>query len=218
MRIEEARWISTYLKSIEPCSLSPMLDLGSSTKEFREVYKPHIHNYIFQYLEQENVNVIHFDQKNAPGVDVYGDVFDDEIIKILKEKKFRSILCANILEHVNEPGELVDTCMELLSKGGMLIITVPYSYPYHPDPIDTMFRPSPNEISKLVSGAKLLDHAIVNSNTLLQDIVQNPVIGLKLLLRLCLPFLSISKWKSAVHRLAWLFKPYKVSIAVLVKI
>jgi hypothetical protein len=35
------------------------------------------------------------------------------------------------------------------SKDG-LIITGPYNYPYHADPIDTMYRPSPKDLKKLL--------------------------------------------------------------------
>jgi hypothetical protein len=33
-------------------------------------------------------------------------------------------------------------CLDLLSIGGLIFVTVPLSYPYHRDPIDTMFRPT----------------------------------------------------------------------------
>lgn len=41
-----------------------------------------------------------------------------------------------------------------------LIITVPYDYPYHADPIDTMYRPSPNELNQLLPLTWLEDEIV----------------------------------------------------------
>ena len=46
-----------------------------------------------------------------------------------------------------------------------LIVTVPFSYPYHRDPIDTMYRPSPSELSQLFAGARMLDGTILGAGT-----------------------------------------------------
>ena len=217
MRVEEAKWINSFLKTMDINALSPMLDLGSSTKEFREVTMPHIYNYIFRYLENEGVEVIHFDQKKAPGVDMHGDFFESGVSRALQEKRFRFILCANMLEHVDDPKALIEKCLNLLSSGGLLLLTVPYSYPYHPDTIDSMFRPGPDQLAELVPSANLIHKSTIVSNSLLSDVIQNPVIGLKLMVRLCLPFLGFKKWVSALHRLTWLFRPYKITAAVFVK-
>ena len=39
-------------------------------------------------------------------------------------------------------------CLDLLPIGGLIFVTVPLSYPYHRDPIDTMFRPSLAELGR----------------------------------------------------------------------
>jgi hypothetical protein len=55
----------------------------------------------------------------------------------------KALLCCNLLEHVLDPERLALHCLELLPRGGLLFVTVPFSYPYHRDPIDTMYRPDP---------------------------------------------------------------------------
>ena len=49
--------------------------------------------------------------------------------------------------------------LELLPQGGLFFVTVPYSYHYHADPIDTMYRPSPEELASLFAGQTILTKA-----------------------------------------------------------
>jgi hypothetical protein len=65
MRREEAKWLSGALKDMHPKLVSPMLDLGSSTRQFRRKIKPYIHEYIFKHLLEKRVDVTHFDMKDA---------------------------------------------------------------------------------------------------------------------------------------------------------
>ena len=36
--------------------------------------------------------------------------------------------------------------------GSLVFVTVPFSYPYHRDPIDTMYRPSPFRVGESYRG------------------------------------------------------------------
>ena len=55
------------------------------------------------------------------------------------------------LEHVTDPELVRARLRELTAPAGLLVITVPRVYPYHPDPIDTMFRPNDEELRSLVA-------------------------------------------------------------------
>ena len=69
----------------------------------------------------------------------------------------KTVLCCNMFEHVDDRYKFASICDEVLSPGGYLLITVPHSYPYHLDPIDTMFRPSVDEIAKLFPYYELVE-------------------------------------------------------------
>jgi hypothetical protein len=101
----------------------------------------------------------------------------------------------------------------------MLFVTVPFDYPYHPDPIDTMYRPSPKEIAFLLDqgSVEVLKQCIVKSSNFAVELLSSPKAAIKYLIRLLLPFINIPKWKSAVHRLKWLFRPYLISCVILRK-
>ena len=66
--------------------------------------------------------------------------------------RFRALLCCNVLEHVRDPGEFARRCGTLVMSGGVLAVTVPRSYPHHSDPIDTLYRPTPEEAAALFPG------------------------------------------------------------------
>ena len=83
-------------------SVSPLLNLGSSTREFREVTKPHIERNLFEPLRRAGVAVFHSDLKDADGVDIPGDALNPAVMRDLKAREFKCILVANLLEHVRD--------------------------------------------------------------------------------------------------------------------
>ena len=84
-----------------------------------------------------------------PGVDAQADLADPDDVRRLRALRPRALLCCNLLEHVIEPDRLARHCLDLVAAGGLLFVTVPLSYPYHRDSIDTMYRPIPAELAEL---------------------------------------------------------------------
>ena len=68
-----------------------------------------------------------------------------------------AILCCNIFEHVEDRARFASICHDALRPGGYLVVSVPYSYPYHTDPIDTYLRPTPEEIAAMFPGYALIE-------------------------------------------------------------
>ena len=130
-------------------AVSPLLNLGSSTRAFREVAKPHIQRELFGPLAAAGVQVFHSDLKQADGVDLAGDILDPAVHGDLKARGFSCLLCSNLLEHVRDRAAVAAACEEIVGPGGLILATVPSSYPYHADPIDTGFRPAPAELAGL---------------------------------------------------------------------
>ncbi len=48
-----------------------------------------------------------------------------------------------------------------MKSGSILLVTGPYQFPYHEDPIDTMFRPTPEELRHEFSGLQYIQGEIV---------------------------------------------------------
>jgi SAM-dependent methyltransferase len=72
------------------------------------------------------------DMVDIEGVDI---VADAQHIP-LKTESYAWVICANLLEHVEEPKKVVNECRTVLKSSGKLLIWVPYYFRYHPDPKD----------------------------------------------------------------------------------
>lgn len=149
MRPNEVRIIGALLQQQNAGAISPCLNLGSSIGRFRTEEQPHIDQFIFAPLRDSGIQVIDADIKEAEGVDLVGDIYDPATIDAIHELSPASVLCCNMFEHVMNRQALASCISLMLQPGGLLIVTVPFSYPIHYDPIDTNFRPSPSEIHGL---------------------------------------------------------------------
>ena len=194
------------------------MNLGSSDATFRERRQPWIEEELFRPLATRGIEVVHVDLLAAPGVDVRADLTDPADISRLKALGAKALLCCNLLEHVHEPARLARHCLDLLGEGGFVFVTVPFSYPHHADPIDTMYRPSPEDIALLFAGARMREGMILDAGLSYRDEVgARPWLLLRHLARLPVPFLSPGRWRRSMRKLYWLAAPYRISCAVLEK-
>jgi hypothetical protein len=215
----EACWLRRALDAFAPDRLSPVLNLGSSSALVREAVQPWIEGEVFCPLRTRGVEVIHVDMRELPGVDVKADLTDAADVLRLCALQPNALLCCNLLEHVLEPARLARHCLDLLPSGGLVFVTVPFSYPYHRDPIDTMYRPSPAQLAEVFAGARLLDGTILGAGVSYRDAVrERPWILLRHVWRFPVPFLSFERWKRSMTRLYWLVAEYQITCAVLEKL
>ncbi|HET7672182.1 MAG TPA: hypothetical protein VFK84_17370 [Burkholderiales bacterium] len=218
MRTEEAGWIGQQVRALD--GVRTVLNLGSGSQRFREVSKPYIHAEIFRPLIAAGARVVHSDQHQGAGIDVSGDVFDPEVQARLRALRPDLVLACNIMEHLDArlrdrfPG-ILDS---LLERGGVLVVTVPYSYPYHADPIDTLYRPHPAELAALFPAYEVVQSAVLRSGSYGQEFVAGgPLRMTRKVLRMLFPFVRPRRWLSHAHRMMWLFRPYLISAVVLRK-
>lgn len=212
MMVCDAKWLQEALASLSDADISPILNIGSSTKKFREIDQPHIHKYVFAPLEQRGIKIIHSDLKQAEGVDIAADIFDETALKTLQECKPRAIICTHMFEHIIDRERLQKILMSLLPKNGIFFITVPHSYHHHADPIDTMYRPSPDELAALFNGQEIIKKQVLIGGNYWEKIRQRPVtLFCRHFFRFFAPFLGIKQWQRSMRKLYWLFHPYKVS-------
>ena len=211
----EAAWIATALSDVDAAPLSPLLNVGASTLTFRTKTKPWIHQELIAPLEARGVRLVHLDLKAAEGVDIVADIMSDEGFRAAKAVDAGSLLLCNILEHVLDPGALARKAMALVKPGGLVVVTVPLSYPYHRDPIDTLFRPTPQEVAALFPGATIVKAVELPCGSYRDNVRARPWILLRPVLRFPFPFLGWEKWKRSMGKLYWLFNPYLTTCVVL---
>ncbi|MFN3933042.1 MAG: class I SAM-dependent methyltransferase [Parvibaculum sp.] len=223
MRPSEAKAIGDILARMDRNEISPFLNLGSSTAAFRSTQKPHIDRYIFRPLAERGIQGRHADIKADEGVDIVGDIYDPATMKRIHEVAPKLVLCCNMFEHVTDREALARRLDEMLAPGGHLLVTVPYSYPIHYDPIDTYFRPSPDELTALFPNFTTVEAGIWPDTTYLHDLLaeRGPGGTLKHMARSAakLPMIwrGMHWWKGHFHRYLWLFRPYKVTAVLLRK-
>ncbi|KST66013.1 methyltransferase domain-containing protein [Mastigocoleus testarum] len=212
----EAIWLAAKISSLEEANIFPILNVGSSTKEFREKTQPWIDKHLFKPAREKSFNVIHTDLKQDEGVDIAGDLCNTEFLKEIAKLNIKSILCSNLLEHLDNREEFCEIISSILPKGGYLFVTVPHQYPYHPDPIDTMFRPTIDELEKSFSTLTKLYGEIVYSK---YNGTRFPflIFAVAFTVRLMLPIYKPQTWWRSLARFTWLFKRVSSTCLVLQK-
>ncbi|MEY2911235.1 MAG: hypothetical protein RLZZ184_544 [Cyanobacteriota bacterium] len=216
---EEAKWLANIIYSLNPNSVFPMLNIGSSNKKFREQEQPWIDELLFKPARSKGYSVIHTDIKNDIGVDLVGDLCNVDFLKQLSEMNIQSVICSNLLEHINNREEISKIISSIVPKNGYLFVTVPYKYPYHCDPIDTMFRPNIQELSSLFPDFKIVNGEILPGGYLVQSTTTTPILyTLAMLIRLMLPIYQPLRWFDSLKYALWLFKDISVSCVVLEKV
>jgi hypothetical protein len=214
MRVSEARWIARQLAARRDADISPLLNIGSSTAEFREQRQPHIDREIFAPLRSRGIAVIHTDLKSAPGVDIAGDLMDSHVRTQLRACNARALLTSNLLEHVVDRAAFAAAMRELLPAGGYVVATVPRSYPYHADPIDTGYRPAPEELAALFPRCEIVTAETVVDTTYAQELrTRGPVRAARALLGALRPWGEVAR--SRRDNLRWLLRPFSTSCVVL---
>jgi hypothetical protein len=113
---------------------------------YKRQQQPFIQENIFNVLNSKHCKTIHVDKLLTPGVDEVGDVTDPAFIKKLGTYDSDALICSNILEHLEDRKIFCDSLSKVMKSGSILLVTGPYEFPYHEDPIDTMFRPTPAEL------------------------------------------------------------------------
>jgi hypothetical protein len=215
--IEEAQWLGKQIRLIEPDKIYPMCNVGSSTRHFRTVIQPYIDKYLFSDTRSKGSNVIHVDIKADDGVDLVGDLTSDSFIKKLQNLNAKSVMLCNVLEHVVDRTLLCNTLSDVLQTGGYLFITVPKRFPYHEDPIDTMFRPSIGELISLFPSTYVHAAKVVRASSFDRELRSSKIALAKLIVRCCVPFYRPQHWLKAIKRLRGLIVGYTVTCAILKK-
>lgn len=152
MLLEEAKWIGEVLKGLNLKPGQNVLDIGASSEYYRCVIQPYIDYYIFRPLREKGICIQCVDLQKEPGVDIVCDVSlgtPKEIFRNIPPAD--AVIAANLLEHVKDRAVTLANIGHLAKPEGLIILTVPHHFPYHPDPIDTMYRPTHQALEQLFS-------------------------------------------------------------------
>ena len=195
-----------------------IINLGSSNIKELGVKKPWSQT-IFEPYKNTNSKVIHVDSQKFPGVNIVQDLSLPNSFEIFKKLKGSKLfILTNVLEHIPKKAhvELFNKIENSMGKGDGLIVSAPYDYPYHPDPIDNLYRPHPIDLEKLIA-LKWQASCIVICGSFMGEF-KNMSFHKKIrkLFKIFWPFQSLRRWLEC-HRLIYLFRTYKISIVFGIK-
>jgi len=209
MSNEEALWIANLISKDED-NFFPLLNLGSSTKDFRANIQPWIDEIIFNPLRNKGRQVFHSDLKKENGVDLVGNIFEKEFAEQLKNMNFKSIICSNVLEHIIDVSSFCYAIESIASSGTYIFMTAPNLYPYHKDPIDTKFRPDVSDITNLFPQCQLINGVInIEKECHFSSLIKNPYSCLLTIKNWLIPRYGIKDWKMGYSDIPNLFKNYR---------
>jgi hypothetical protein len=211
----EAHWIGRMLDQLDAERVSPLLNVGSATAVFREQDQPWIDREIFAPLRKRRVVVHHLDIQEGEGIDLRGDLTDDLFMAELGRREYRALMCCNLLEHVRDPATICASLERLVPVGGYLIVTVPNQFPYHPDPIDTMFRPDVTGLAALFPHCCRVQGEVIDCGTGWDYVERDPrVLVVKVKHRLS-GLREHGGVKGSASFLPWLFRRFRQTCALL---
>lgn len=150
MFVEEAEWIRARLAELPLPAGARVLDIGSSTLEYRTVHQPHISELIHRPLLSRGCRLTCGDLKQGDGVDLVVDLSRRDLPASTFAEPYDLVICSNILEHIEDRKTFIANVLRFCATPGFLLCTVPRTFPYHADPIDTMYRPSTGELAGFI--------------------------------------------------------------------
>ena len=216
MLLEESLWFkNTIHKYITQSSL--VLNIGSSSKHFIEVEQPYIKKNLIDELIAKQCTIKNIDIRFEEGVDIVGDVTNTNFIRQIKNLSPDVIICSNLLEHLEDRTAFCAGLSQMMGESTLLIVSVPYKFPYHEDPIDTLFRPNLIDLQKTFNSLKFVDGRIVDCGTYHSYSSRHLKFSAKII-----DFLRISRGlfrayfinKERFNNLLWYYKKISASCAI----
>jgi hypothetical protein len=217
MLVEEALWFERRIHELDPELVSPLLNVGSSTLDFRTQSQPWIDRHIFGPMRERRQEVLHLDLQEAAGVDIAADLTLTSTRERLHGLGVRSAICSNLLEHVSDRAAVCSAITSVLPSGGYLLASCPRRYPRHDDPFDTMYRPEPAELAAEFAGMDVVASEVVSGGTYFDYLGRSYPRLARTMARLALPFYAPGGWLSTARHASWVGRHFEASCVLLRK-
>jgi SAM-dependent methyltransferase len=110
--------------------------IGSANESYYKELQPYIWHDIYEPFQGIH-QFVNFDTKEGSGIDV---VIRDTSHYEQHKEEFDFVLANSLLEHTDNPRELLYALYTIVKKDGTFLFSGPGEWPYHEDPIDNMLR------------------------------------------------------------------------------
>ncbi len=213
---EEAEWISSQLDFLEKekIQIYPVANIGSSDESHYELqpWIKALSNRITKGGIIKNIDI-----KDSESVDIVGDLLDDDFIDQLKGEKFQLLICANVLTNIADKEKFAKSLIQMMPENSLLMVSVSNRYPYVADPVDTLYRPSPEELCQLFPATEIINATLVSSDSFIKHLWQDKKAFFITFIRLFVPFYKPKTWWNLIKYVPKIHKPVRASCALLKK-
>jgi hypothetical protein len=190
--------------------------IGSGDTNFRQTIQPQIHKNIYEPFENDStIKILSIDIKSTDDTELHGDILNLGVREAELIRNADIYLVSNLIEHVRDIRETFRIIAGLMGNQSVLICSGPVIYPYHPDPIDNMFRPKTRQDFRKWIGDLNIEEFKVYSNGMN---IFSDAIGFKkslIAIYFGLKHLFVNPRKISV--ISHFFKSYSYYIAVIKK-
>ena len=136
------------LQRVAPRAHGRLLDVGCGDKAYEEIFLPFVDSYVG--IEHEAT----YAETNAALRAKKADVLYDGKRLPFDDRSFDTVVSLQVLEHTPYPGDLLTEMARVLSRDGVLIVTVPFSFRLHEEPHD-YYRFTPHGMREMCRSAGL---------------------------------------------------------------
>lgn len=146
-----------------------LLDIGCGNKPYKKYFEKYVNKYIGIDIRSNNA-----------------DIKADFMRYKFKKNNFDTVLCTQVLEHVDNPDKFLYKINYLLKKNGILILSVPFAGSIHEKPFDFyryteygikyLLNKNKFKIKKIVKEGNSIETIIYVLNFFLESTANKPII------------------------------------------
>jgi SAM-dependent methyltransferase len=140
--------ITDNLKRAAPRTHGRLLDVGCGEKPFEPIFRP----YVTEYIGVEYAPT--FEATHTSARSTKPDFFYDGQRLPFESRSFDTVIAIQVLEHTPTPQLLLNEIGRVVKKGGMVLISVPFSFRLHEEPND-YFRYTAHGLRSMFDAAGL---------------------------------------------------------------
>jgi hypothetical protein len=124
-----------------------LVDVGSESAVYRDTLQCYIAE-LYTSLHNKDIQLVTLDSNP----DTQPDIVQDIALSLNGVGGYGGAVAANVLEHIPiaKLDSAIENLFEMVVPDGIVVVTVPFNLPRHDRPIDSMLRPTPNELKGLV--------------------------------------------------------------------
>jgi SAM-dependent methyltransferase len=141
--------LDDQLRAIAPRSHGRLLDVGCGEKPHEHIFRPYVEEYVgVEYADT-------FTRTDSSARTSKPDCFYDGKVLPFEARSFDTVISVQVLEHTPQPQNLLNEIGRVVRKGGLVVVTAPFSFRLHEEPHD-YFRYTVHGLTAMFDAAGLV--------------------------------------------------------------